>query len=212
MNWARWVPTVVLPLIATSALCAEKVSVRYQNQLLEAELRVAESPQIYFLFDLPDKKIYLKARGRTLREIELTGIRCWGRTAVVRTTPLLEKSALFPPKRVVIEPRGGASGEEVRVETLELKDMPATYTLVMQDQTSIHVRPKPTTMLAWLWSAQYPIRWYLSRPILTAWYALWKKQSFTSIEIVLDADSTRALYWAFLEGMQAIVFSPGDRP
>ncbi len=212
MNCAKWVPTVVLPLIATTAFCAAKESVRYQNQLLEAELRIAESPQIYFLFDLKDKKIYLKARGRSLRELELTGIRFWGKADAVKTAPLLEKSASLPPKRVVIDPRSDASSEEVQVETLELKDMPATYTLVMPDQTSIYVRSEPTTILARLWSVQYPIRWYLSRPILTAWYALWKKQSFTSIEIVLDADSARALYWAFLEGMQAIVVPPGNLP
>jgi hypothetical protein len=209
MNCARWISTLVLPLVATSALCAEKDSVRHQNQLLEAELRLAETPQIYFLFDLKDKKVYVKARGRALRELEVKGIRFWGKASVVRTEPLLEKSTLFPPKRSLIEPRSSESGEEVRVETLELKDMPATYTLVMQDQMWIYIRPEPTNVLEWLWSAQYPIRWYLSRPILTVWHALWKRGSFTSIDIVLHKDDARTLYWSFLEGMHAVVFSPG---
>jgi hypothetical protein len=209
MTCARWTPAGVLLVIATTALGAAIEAVTQQNQLLEAELRIAESPQIYFLFDLQDKKISVKARGRTLRELDVKGVRSWGKTAVVRMTRLAEKSTLFPPKRVVIEPKSNTSGEEFRVEALELKDMPATYTLVMQDRLWIYVRPEPTTVLARLWSAQYPIRWYLSRPILTVWYALWKKEPFTSVEILLDEDSARALYWSFVEGMNAIVFSPG---
>jgi hypothetical protein len=82
----------------------------------------------------------------------------------------------------------------------------------MQDQMWIRVRPEPTNILEWLWSAQYPIRWYLSRPIVTVWHALWRKESFISIDIVLHKDDARTLYWSFLEGMHAIVFSPGGAP
>lgn len=210
MNCARWIPTLVLPLVATSALCADRESVRYQNQLLEAELRMAQSPQIYFLFDLKDQKVYVKARGRALRELGMKGIRVWGKASVVSTAPLIEKSTLFPPKRILIEPKTSESGEDVRVESVELKDMPAAYTLVTRDRTWIYVRPAPASLVEWLWGAHYPVRWYLSRPILSVWHALWKNESFTSIEIVLDNDDARALYWSFLEGMNAIVFSPAS--
>lgn len=208
MNSARWIPALVLPLVATSALCAGGESVKNQNQLLEAELRIAESPQIYFLFDLQDQKVYVKARGQVLRELEMKGVRMWGKASVVSAAPLIEKSALFPPKRILIEPKSGAGDEEVRVEAVELRDMPATYTLVTRDQTWVHVRPAPASVVEWLWSALYPVRWYLSRPVLSLWHALWKKESFTSIEIVLEKDDARALYWSFREGMNAIVFSP----
>ncbi len=212
MNCARWIPALMAPLVATSALCADAQSARSQNQLLEAELRIAQSPQVYVLFDLSGQKVYVKARGRALRELGLKGCRVWGRVSAVSAAPLIEKSALFPPKRVVIEPKTSESGEDARVEALELKDMPATYTLVTRDRTRIDVRPAPTSTVEWLWSAHYPVRWYLSRPVLNLWYALWKKESFTSIEIVLEKEDARALYWSFLEGMNAIVFAPAGTP
>jgi len=208
MNCVRWIPILVFPLVATTAIGAERVFLKAENQLLETELRIAATPQIYFVFDLKDNKVCLKARGRVLKEFGMKGIRSWGRTSVARATTLVEKSTLFPPKRVLITPNTTKDGEEARVETLELKDMPASFTLVMDKEMWITVRPEPTGMISWLWSVHYPVTWYLTRPVLTVWHAV-RKSSFTSIEIVLKEDDARTLYWSFLEGMAAIVYSPG---
>jgi hypothetical protein len=208
MNCVRWISILVFPLVATSAIGAEKAFLQSENQLLETELSIAAAPRIYFIFDFQDKKVYLKARGRVLRELAIKGIRSWGKVSVARATTLVEKSTLFPPKRGLITPSGNKEGDEVRVETLELKDMPASFTLVMERETWITVRPEPTGMISWLWSVHYPFKWYLTRPVLTVWHAL-RKKSFTSIEIVLKADDARSLYWSFFEGMAAIVYSPG---
>jgi len=208
MNFVRWIPILVLPLVATSAIGAERAFLKSENQLLETELRIAATPQIYFVFDLKDNKVCLKARGRILKEFRMKGIRSWGRTSGARATTLVEKSTLFPPKRGLITPNT-KDAEEARVETLELKDMPASFTLVMDKEMWIAVRPEPAGVLSWLWSVHYPIRWYLTRPVLTVWHAA-RRRSFTSMEIVLNEDDARALYWSFLEGMAAIVYSPGQ--
>lgn len=207
MNCVRWIPILVFPLVATSAISAEKAFLQSENQLLETELSIAATPQIYFVFDLKHKKVYLKARGRVLKELGMKGIRSWGKASAARATTLLEKSTLFPPKRGLITPSGGKDGEEPRIEILDLKDMPARFTLVMEREMWITVRPEPTGVFSWLWSVHYPVKWYLTRPVLTAWHAL-RRKSFTSIEIVLKEDDARSLYWSFLEGMAAIVYSP----
>jgi len=210
MKSLRWMPLLFLLLTSSEAVSGESDSLKHENQLLETELRVAQTPQIYAIFDLKSKKIYLKARGLLLRELSIEVFRVWGNLRAVKAATLIRKSALFPPKRVLVNPRAGDDEAQPSVETLELKDMPTNYTLVLEGNISISVRPKPIHLLSSLWSIRYPVQWYLARPALTVWHALWRKP-FTSIEIVLPESDARSLYWSFLEGMKAIVFSPGSR-
>jgi hypothetical protein len=211
MNALRWIPLLLMLLTGSEAVSGEKDSLQHENQLLETELRIAQSSQLYAHFDLTNQKISLKARGLLLRELRIEAFRVWGNVPVVQAAALIRKSALFPPKRVVVNPKTGDDEEQPSVETLELKDMPANYTLVLEGNTSISIRPKPTHFFSWLWSSRFPVQWYLTRPLLTVWNAAFRKP-FTSMEIVLDDNDARSLYWSFLEGMKAIVYSPGNRP
>jgi hypothetical protein len=210
MKAYRCIPLLFLLLASREAVSGESDSLRHENLLLETELRVAQSPQIYSVVDLGNRTICLKARGLLLRELRIEGLRVWGNVPVVKAAGLTRKSALFAPKRTVVNPRTGDTEEQPSVDTLELKDMPSNYTLVLEGNTSISVRPKPTHFLSWLGSIRYPVQWYLTRPVLTIWYAVSRKP-FASIEIVLAERDARSLYWSFLEGMKAIVFSPGNR-
>ena len=211
MKCLRWMPLLFIILTSSEAVSGENDSRKHENQLIETELRIAQTRQIYSIFDLKNKKIYLKARGLLLRELSIDVFRVWGNLPAVKAATLTRKSALFPPKRVLVTPKAGDDDTQPSVETLELKDMPTNYTLVLEGNISISVRPKPTHLLSSLWSIRYPVQWYLARPVLTVWHALWKKP-FTSIEIVLEEGDARSLYWSFLEGMKAIVLSPGSRP
>jgi len=211
MNCLRWIPVLFIPLMTADAVSIGKDSITYENQLLETELRIAETPHIYFIFDLKDKKIHLKARGLVFRELKIETLRLWGNASVAKAASLIKKSALFSLKRGMIKPGSRNDGEQFSIETLELKDMPTNYTLVLEENISISVRSKPTDMISSLWSIQYPAKWYLTRPVLTAWHAVWGKP-FTSLEIVLEKNDARTLYWSFLEGMKGIVFSPGSHP
>ena len=211
MKCLRWMPLLFILLTSGEAVSGQNDSLKHESQLLETELRIAQTRQIYSIFDLRDKKIYLKARGLLLRELSIDVFRVWGNLPAVKAATLTRKSALFPPKRVLVNPKAGDDEAQPSVETLELKDMPTNYTLVLEGNISISVRPKPTHLLTSLWSIRYPVQWYLARPVLTVWHAL-RKKPFTSIEIVLEESDARSLYWSFLEGMKAIVLSPGSRP
>jgi hypothetical protein len=204
-------PLLLILLASGEALGGEKGSLKYENQLLETELRLAQAPQIYSIIDLKNKKIFLKVKGVLLRELSIEAFRVWGNLPAVKADTLTRKSALFAPKRVQVSPKTGEDEADTGAEALELKDMPANYTLVLDGDISISVRPKPTHLLSLLWSIRYPVRWYLTRPVLTVWHALWRRP-FTSIEVVLEESDARSLYWSFLEGMKAIVLSPGSRP
>jgi hypothetical protein len=211
MKCLRWMPLLFILLVSSEAVSGENDCLTHANQQLETELRIAQTPQIYSIFDLKNKKVCLKARGLLLRELRIEAFRVWGNLPAVKAATLIRKSALFPPKRVLVNPRAGDDDAQPSVETLELKDMPTNYTLVLEGNISISVRPKSTHLLSSLWSIRYPVQWYLTRPVLTVWQALWRKP-FTSIEVVLEESDARSLYWSFLEGMKAIVFSPGSRP
>lgn len=211
MKCLRWMPLLFILLTSSEAVSGENDSLKHENQLLEAELRIAQTPQIYSIFDLKNKKICLKTRGLLLRELRIDAFRVWGNLPAVKAAALIRKSALFAPKRVLVNPKADDDEAQPSEETLELKDMPRNYTLVLEGNISISVRPKPTHLLSSLWSIRYPVQWYLARPVLTVWHALWRKP-FTSIEIVLEESDARSLYWSFLEGMKAIVSSPGSRP
>jgi hypothetical protein len=204
-------PLLFILLASGEALSGEKGSLTYENRLLETELRIAQAPQIYSIIDLKNKKIFLKARGVLLRELSIETFRVWGNLPAVKAGTLTRKSALFAPKRAQVNPKTGEDEADTSAETLELKDMPTNYTLVLDGNISISVRPKPTHLLSSLWSIRYPVQWYLTRPVLTVWHAM-RRQPFTSIEVVLDAGDARSVYWSFLEGMKAIVFFPGNRP
>jgi len=192
MKCLRWMPLLFILLTSSEAVSGENDSLKHENQLLEAELRIAQTPQIYSIFDLKNKKIYLKTRGLLLRELRIEAFRVWGNLPAVKAATLIRKSALFPPKRVLVNPRAGDDDAQPSVETLELKDMPTNYTLVLEGNISISVRPKPTHLLSSLWSIRYPVQWYLARPVLTVWHALWRKP-FTSMEIILEASDARSL-------------------
>jgi hypothetical protein len=212
MKCLGWMPFLFILLTSSEAVSGENDSLKHENQLLETELRIAQTRQPYSIFDLKNKKIYLKARGLLLRELSIDVFRVWGNLPAVKAATLIRKSALFPPKRVLMNPKAGDDDvAQPGVETLELKDMPTNYTLVLEGNISISVRPKPTHLLSSLLSIRYPVQWYLARPVLTVWHALWRKP-FTSVEIVLEQSDARSLYWSFLEGMKAIVISPRNRP
>ncbi len=210
MKCLRWIPLLLILLPNGTAASERRETLKHENQLLETELRIAQSPQIYVVFDLGGKKICLKARGLVLKEIGIETFRVWGNLPSVKAGALIRKSALFSPRRVLVNPKTGDSEEQSSLETLELKDMPTHHALLLEGNISISVRPKPTHLLSRLWSIRYPIQWYLSRPLLTVWNAL-RGRPFASIEIVLLEGDARSLYWSFLEGMKAIVFSPGSR-
>lgn len=211
MTCVRGIPLLLVLLTSSEAVSGEVDSLKQENQLLETELRIAQTPQIYALFDLQNKKIGLKARGLLLKELSIEGFRVWGTLPRIKAATLMRKSALFAPRRAVVSPKTGDDEEQPSLETLELKDMPTNFTLVLEGNTSISVRPKPTHLLSSLWGIRYPVQWYLTRPVLTVWNAL-RKRPYTSIEIVLEESDARSLYWSFLEGMKAIVYSPGSRP
>ncbi|MDH5468093.1 MAG: hypothetical protein OEY25_11800 [Candidatus Aminicenantes bacterium] len=177
-----------------------------ERLLLESELTLAKKPGLYFILDLKDKRISLKARGILLREWEVKQVRYWGNPVAVKPISLTDKMTILPPKRERIEPGESDEDKKYELKALELDDMPSSYTLSFAGGIFLRIRPEAKG-----WTSIFPmtlstLKRHTLFPLKTVWFSV-KKKPFTSIEIVLNNKrESQALYWAFTEGTECIIF------
>jgi len=201
----KWIPVFTLLVAVANILGYDSVLDDPGKLFLEAELALARKPGLYFIFDLKDKRISLKARGILLQEWEVKRVRYWGNPAAVKPTALAEKTALLPPKRERIEPGCSDENGAYELKALELDDMPSYYTLSLTEGILLYVRPQARGWISSFFAALYTLRWHVFLPLKTVWSSI-RKKPFASIEIVLkDKRESRALFWAFTEGMPCII-------
>jgi hypothetical protein len=183
-----------------------------KNQLLNQELELASKPQIYFLLNLGENKIELKARGLVLKEWKIARIRRWGPHPDLKILTLEKKSALFAPKRKKIKPGEMQSSGTFEPEALELKDMPTVYTLRFKEGVKIYVRPGAKKLGGHLASLVSFLRWYGWFPIENLISRFLKKE-MKLIEITLSSsEEAKAIYWGLLEGMKGLIFTLPEKP
>ena len=178
-----------------------------ENNLLKSEQQLAKTPQVYVLFNLVEKKIFIKARGTVLKELSIDSLRTWGASIQVKPMTLLKKDALIEPERKEIKP--AKEGEETtsELQALQVGDMPARYRLSLDDTLRLYVRPKAEGTLSTLLNVLSSLKSYLIiKPLGTLWYAL-RGESFTEIVIYLSENDARSLYWAFQEGYGCVIWS-----
>ncbi len=198
---------ILIFFLSTQAESSDIERLRTENQLLESELKLTTKPNIYFVFNLKDKKVYIKAHGTTLRELQVNKVEYWGDNIPLKPLFLSKKSTFFKPKREKIKPGNNKENERFEIEALELEDMPSSYMLCMDESIFIAVRSRPESFIARLCNIGYSFKWHFSRPLLALWYSL-KRKPFIAIEVVLDKKSTQALYWSFSEGTRCIIYPP----
>ncbi|MEW5766719.1 MAG: hypothetical protein AB1797_03705 [bacterium] len=180
---------------------AEAISRRLdrENRFLHEELKVAKKKGIYFIFNLKDRVISIKARGVTLRELRVEKVRFWGDYFEIKPRTLRKKSALFKPEREEIKPHQPEDTKRFELDALELEDMPSNYGLLMDDNISVSVRAKARGVFSWAMNFLAGIKWYIWRPLQTLWNFV-KREPFSAIYLELDKEQARMLYWYFTEG------------
>jgi hypothetical protein len=187
-------------------------SLEAENRLLESELKLAKKPQIYFIFDLKTRTIFLKSRGITFKELRIKNIEFWGYPVDTSPHTLIKRSTLFEPDREKIKPKKPQDKEtkkteKFEIEALELEDMPTSYRLTLNESIVISVRSKSSGVISTLSNTIHRINWYLSGPILTLWNYL-REKPFTAIYITLGKEDARSLYWHFYEGTESVIYNP----
>jgi len=203
---------IITQVLFYSLLQAEQAWVEAaRNKLLKEELTLARANASYFIFNLHQKNIQIKARGMVLREWKVEGLRSWGNPAPLKIISLQKKSALFAPKRKKIKPGENQFSDTFELNILELKDMPSAFILSMSDGLSIYVRPGSGNFFSRLVSLGRSIKWYSWLPLKNLWFQV-RKRPFACLDLRLSIpDEAKALYWAIGEGFKGIIF-PAFKP
>ncbi|MDO8722433.1 MAG: hypothetical protein Q7J31_09430 [Syntrophales bacterium] len=178
-----------------------------ENRLLEEELTLARKPDIYFVFNLKEKMAYIKAMGIQLRELQINDFHFWGSPVSGNIYRLRKKSTFFKPGREMIKPGESKEKNNFKIEALELADMPSRYSLVLDGGVKIFIRPLTAGIVSGIGNIFYTSMRFLIRPIAMLRHAL-RGTPYTAIDIVLDKNDARALYWSLSEGSGAIYISP----
>lgn len=193
----------------------QAISAIEEKLILNAEVELSKSPDLYFVFDLREKRIQLKVRGLVLRQWEVESMRFFGNSIPMIPLPLAEKSTLYRPKRENITPNGKEEKKdstEAKIQAFEVGSMPSTYTLIIGGGIKISIRTKPEEgFFAKLANIGLNIKWYTAPPLLALWHKYKKTKPFTLIDIVFkDKKEAQALYWVFTEGADCIIIPPRD--
>jgi hypothetical protein len=190
------------------------------NRLLRAELELARTNQIYFIFDLGEKpRVQFKGSGVTVAELPILASRIWGLPPTVKVRTLATKDTLFPPKRQKIifagegklqeekpEPKAEAKeGSPPDLGALELDDMPTSFMARLDDGTLLTVHPAPAeSFTSRVTEISRSLYWYLSRPLISDWH-FFKGKPYTEVRLVLPPRDVRLLYWSFTEGAPCLI-------
>ena len=195
-------------LIAGPAFAGEgkEIYIR-ESRLLEEELKLSRKPDIYFVFNLKEKMVYIKARGVLLKELQIKDYNCWGRPVSVNAYLVRKKSTFIEPVREMIKPGENKKNEKYKVDAFELVDMPSRYTVILDGGVAIFIKPLTDGITSGISNVSYSSVRFFSRPILMLWN-VFKGKPYTAIDIVLDKNDARALYWTLSENSNAIVDTP----
>ncbi len=203
----KWIFSIFLFLMGTSLFWCEPQKSQ-ETLSLETELSLAKSSHLYFIFDLGENKIDLKAKGLLLRTWKIEAIRLWGDPVLLNPVSVVKKSTIFPPKREEIKPGETGEEEKFEIEALELSDMPSSYTIILERNISIYIRPKSKGLASLLKNIGHTMRWYFYPPLRTVWSTA-KRNSYTAFDVLMEnKDECRSFYWTLAENMKFIIFPP----
>jgi hypothetical protein len=191
--------------ISANGFCFDKDFLIKENLMLESELKLAKKPNIYYVFNLRDKNIQIKANGVLLKVFEIKKALYWGNTNPANPLVLVKKRSLIKPHRAKVKPESNKDDDTFELNPLELDDMPSRYTLVLTPAVRISV--KPAGYFSNVWNVFSLINNSLALPFITFFYSVIGKP-YTYVDIVLNKEDAKALYWSLSEGTGIILCPP----
>lgn len=186
---------------------AQEKNLLIQNRLAKEELQLAGSPSLYFVIYLETGMIILKSRGLTLQEWKIEKHNSWGDAPPLESVTLQKKSTLFPPRRTRIKPPDNEEeAAAFELDALELKDMPARFTLYLGEGMRIYVRAKADGFFPRLGNIGHFFAWYVWAPMTNLSSEL-RQKPFAALQIVLShKEDAQSLYWALPDGIKGLIY------
>lgn len=192
------------------------------NRRLRAEYELASKSQLYFIFDLPAKKVQFKSSGLAVAELPVQTVNFWGQVGggdKIRT--VAAKQSYYTPQREVLkipppeqsakpeaEPEAEAKAEPKKFElaALELSDMPTSFQVHFDDGLLVSVKPAPEEVSRRIWWTLGKGFWYLSRPLISIWNFL-HKQTYSEILLTMPPKDAQLLYWSLTDGSSCLLIN-----
>ncbi len=194
----------------TTPETTDPINTLLQQKYLNAEYELAQSAKLYFIIDMVKSIVQVKANGLVLREWQIVKRKFWGDPIPITGIPLHKKSTLFPPKRENIKPGQVTPSKDFKLDTLEVVDMPSTYTLIMEGGIKIYIKSKPEGFFRIFTRAGHWLRWTTASPFFTLWNTAGKKK-YTALDIELSSTlDVKSLYWVFTEGSRCLFILPKE--
>jgi hypothetical protein len=186
----------------------EALRLARENARLEAELKLARKPGVYFVVDSAVRKVLVRSRGMSLKEIPIAGLSTYGGGVKAGPHNMLAKSGFHKPERKEIKPEKPSEVPETDLKAVldfyDLADMPRRYGMVLEGGIAITVRPAPEGVLSSVLDKADAVLWQAARPFVSLWHRL-KKRPYAALRITVPPDGARALYWAAYEGSPWVV-------
>ena len=174
-------------------------SLREANRVLEEEIKLASGPRVYWLLDLSERVIAIKARGVELHRFPILAWHMAGEGSVAEGFRLRARPSVARPK--------ATSGDEASQELIELKDMPAEYELAFDPPITLFVAP-PVHEGPWLWAKSHLREWWRG---LASWgrsvVAPSQKAAGPRLRLTLSREAAQSLAWSGTEGMPLLIKS-----
>jgi hypothetical protein len=204
-----------------------------ENKFLEEELNLAKNTQFYFVINLKEKIVEIRARGVVLKSWAAGGIRYSGKPVPIKAAALIEKSTLNPPERKMIKPgenqekiekkknqkteaegskpessssSSGTAADTFELEALEITDMPDSYELILDNGLKISIRSKSGVKNRMLRVAEI-MRWYAWIPVSN--FLFHRKEPRPRLLLYFDSKrDAQGIYWAFIDGIKGLIWLP----
>ncbi len=177
-----------------------------ENIFLKSEYALSASSRVYVVFNLFEKKVLLKAHGMVLKEFPLQCYTLWGKPVRPESLTLMKKGGLTKLKRKKVKPLKNGEGEGSELDYLRVEEMPSRYRLKLNGSIWVFVAPKPSGLFSRILDSLFRIEEALfTRPFGALWYALWGKD-FTEINIYMDTNGAKSLFWCLQEGHRCLVY------
>ncbi|MGB4704220.1 MAG: hypothetical protein WBI18_03980 [Candidatus Saccharicenans sp.] len=222
----------------TRAVPPETREALKENRFLEEELKLARTHQYYFVLNLRDGTLELKARGMVLRVWKASKIRYTGKPVPLQVTSLKNKTALNPPERKVVKPgaeqsketekKAGASISENKNKNKEEKRESQETARTAADSFEVEALEITDMPASFELNFDNNLRIYVRSPADSRekwrrikenflWYAwnpvkyLINRKSELQPQLTLYFDTPRqaqGIYWAFVDGIKGIIWYP----
>ncbi|OGD24941.1 MAG: hypothetical protein A2Y56_14730 [Candidatus Aminicenantes bacterium RBG_13_63_10] len=183
----------------------ERQSLFWENRVLEAELELARTNASYFVIDLAQKVIVLKAKGLVLRAWKVEDARFRQRAWPIRTVSVLKKKALSVPTRKTIDPKKAEEIGSYEPDALESKDMPADYYLYFGDDVVLHVSSRKKSFVSFIlmWELSFQLAAY--EAARSFWEAAFHPRAGIIQARLENEAESRTLCWSLTNGMKGLI-------